>query len=338
MKGIRAASTNEDALEDHNKTKKCLSRKGKGCHVLTQFKKLIADKGKWFPIIDSDDYNFPGVFKQSYPQRLGYCEDITKLPNYEPSDPHFMFSDIQLGKGKARPKRLLQMDVDGKEESMVYRFVPCGGVKKCGTEGCSYVAPTSAVKPCSQHKDTPLVRTGECPVIFFYVWPEDIQDNRRWLTGMLHSGDLTADNLHNHPLHSESRIPVKVDSDIRRAIVENPHIKTSELVVGELLVVAKFVLHNIFLCVCMCNVGKGMQYMPGSASLSATHRSKVKNIRLSTLRDSHSNADPRSAILDFERDALAYNRSMKHKVEGMLAFLSFKMVCLIISIHVHVHS
>ena len=59
-----------------------------------------------------------------------------------------------------------------------------------------------------------------------------------------------------------------------------------------------------------------MSYMPGAASLAATHRSKIKNIRLTTLRDTHSNIDPRTAILDFEKDALGYDKSMKDKVEG----------------------
>ena len=67
-------------------------------------------------------------------------------------------------------------------------------------------------------------------VVFFYVWPEDLNDNRRWLTGLVQSGELETDNLHNHPLHNETKIPVKVDSDIRRAIIENPHLKTSNLI------------------------------------------------------------------------------------------------------------
>ena len=33
-------------------------------------------------------------------------------------------------------------------------------------------------------------------------------------------------------------------------------------------------------------IGKGMEYLPGVASLAATNRSKVKNIRLNTLRES----------------------------------------------------
>ena len=72
-------------------------------------------------------------------------------------------------------------------------------------------------------------------------------------------------------------------------------------------------------------LGKGMPYMPGAANLAATHRSKIKNIRLTTLRDTCSNVDPRSAILDFEKDVLGYDKSMKDKVEGMHPDL--KLVC-----------
>jgi hypothetical protein len=37
---------------------------------------------------------------------------------------------------------------------------------------------------------------------------------------------------------------VKVDSDVRRAVVDNPHLKTSELIVGELVYVCNC-LHPI---------------------------------------------------------------------------------------------
>ena len=63
-----------------------------------------------------------------------------------------------------------------------------------------------------------------------------------------------------------------------------------------------------------------MQYMPGMASLAATNRSKIKNIRLSTLRDSLSDTDPRSAIMCFEMDAKKYDQSMKDKIESKYVF------------------
>ena len=99
-------------------------RKGIGCHALTVIRQLISLGENWFPIANSDDYNFPGVFDFPYPQRLGYCEDISKLQNFEKSDPHFIFSDIQLGKWKARPKRVITLDVDGKAETIMLLYCP----------------------------------------------------------------------------------------------------------------------------------------------------------------------------------------------------------------------
>ena len=49
--------------------------------------------------------------------------------------------------------------------------------------------------------------------------------------GITRSGNLEPDNLYTHPLH---KIPVRVDSDIRRAVIENPHLKPSDLSVGML--------------------------------------------------------------------------------------------------------
>ena len=63
-------------------------------------------------------------------------------------------------------------------------------------------------------------------------------------------------------------------------------------------------------------IGKGMEYIPGVASLAATNRSKVKNIRLNTLRDTRSNLDARSSILSFEAEAKKYDQSMAVKIES----------------------
>ena len=211
-------------------------RKGKGSHALSIAQELLSDKSNWFEIKSSDDYNFLGVFTTPFPQRLGYCEDISKLPNYEVSDPHFLYSDIQIGKGKARPKRLIQMNIDGKSENVYYRFAPCGGVKRCAVEGCLYVVCTNEVKPCSQHSESKLVHSGECPVEFFYIWPENVEDKRRWLTGLVRAGSMEDDDLHNHPHHKERKIPVKIDTDIRRAMIDNPHLKTSDVMTGKVSV------------------------------------------------------------------------------------------------------
>ena len=84
------------------------------------------------------------------------------------------------------------------------------------------------------------------------------------------------DNLHNHPIPSPTKIPSKVDADIRRAVMNNPNLKTQDIMVGE-----------------------GLPYMPGAASAAAAHKGKVKNIRLTTLRDVRQTKDSRGVILDF---------------------------------------
>uniref|UniRef100_A0A1X7U995 DNA 3'-5' helicase n=1 Tax=Amphimedon queenslandica TaxID=400682 RepID=A0A1X7U995_AMPQE len=64
------------------------------------------------------------------------------------------------------------------------------------------------------------------------------------------------------------------------------------------------------------NIGKGMSYIPGAASLSCTHRTRIKNIRLTTLRNTNCTVDSRTALLDFEKDAIAFDKSMRDNTEG----------------------
>ena len=52
--------------------------------------------------------------------------------------------------------------------------------------------------------------------------------------------------------------------------------------------------------------------MPGAASLAATHKGKVKNVRLNALRNQHS--DPRCCILNFEKETKQYDNSMKENI------------------------
>jgi len=218
-------ATNVDP-SNHQKSRK---RTGKGAHSLSVARELISDRKRWFDIKSIDDYKFPGIFNARFPQRLGYCEDISKLCNYEADRPNFPYSDIRFGKGKVRQQNYpIEMKIDGKMEKVYYRFAPCGGVKRCAkfTEGCSYVVHTNECKRCSQHPNSELEHSEECPVEFFYICPEDGQDNRRWLTGLVRTGNLQASNLHNHP-HPE--MLMKIDTDIQRGVVESPHLETSDV-------------------------------------------------------------------------------------------------------------
>ena len=119
-------------------------------------------KERWFEISDSSNYHFPGVFSSEFPQRMGFCADISMLPNYEPTDKHFLFTDIQLGKGKARPVIQVKILIDGTEEAINYWIVPCGGIKLYGShsEVCTYIGATRETRPCFTHPRVKLVHTG----------------------------------------------------------------------------------------------------------------------------------------------------------------------------------
>ena len=87
---------------------------------------------------------------------------------------------------------------------------------------------------CSCLTFQPLCNVGgDCSVEFVYVWPDDHDDKRRWLSGLSRTGDLHASNLHNHPLHGASKIPSKVIHDIREKVAADPTIKTHDIITGK---------------------------------------------------------------------------------------------------------
>lgn len=180
----------------------------------------MQSKENWYPIQRPEDYHFPGVFSHDHPKRMGYCEDITILPNYVVTDPDFMYKDIQIGKGKAQGNRTIELDVAGRKERMTYKIVPCNGVKVCPAEGCDHMVPTWEIKPCPQHKGQPLTQSAGCPVEFIYICPEEEADNRRWITGIDRCSDMKGQYLHNHPLHAAAKIPEKVKGDIQKAVMK----------------------------------------------------------------------------------------------------------------------
>lgn len=184
-----------------------LTRKSKGVHLLPTLKQLLSSKEKWFEIKHTEDYHYPGKFTSPYPQRLGYSQDITGLPFYVKEDQDFLFNDIQMSKGKPRAPRKVKFSVDGKEEELFYRLAPCSSNKQCCVEDCSYAIPIRENKSCPDHPDANLIVKKECPVEFVYVWPENKDDKRRWISGITRTGDLRSNNLHNHPLLGPIKIP-----------------------------------------------------------------------------------------------------------------------------------
>ena len=85
---------------------------------------MMSSPDQWFKIKGSEDYQFPGVFSAPYPQRLGYCPDITKLGLYTPESPDFLYYDIQFGKDKPRNPQRMTVTLPDTEEALnvIYRF------------------------------------------------------------------------------------------------------------------------------------------------------------------------------------------------------------------------
>jgi hypothetical protein len=211
-------------------------RKSKGTHLLPVLTKLLSSRDNWFIIDSSDDYYFPGKFSAPYPQRLGFAPDITTLPFYVKEDEHFLFNDIQIGKEKPRAPRKTKVNIEGKEEEMYYRIAPCGGVKHCPVEECSYTTSTREHRQCPQHSEFKLVAKNECAVEFVYVWPVDCEDKRRWISGIIRRGEMTSDNLHNHPLNQPTKVPSKVTHDIQHALELDQTLTTHEIMTGVLYI------------------------------------------------------------------------------------------------------
>ena len=228
---------------------------------------------------------------------------------------------LTFSQGKGRPEiseRLSWTLTVRKKQYILYRMVPCGGVKLCPhyREDCQYVVSTRETKRCSVHLAEDLQRSSPCPVEFVYIKPKEPADNRRWITGIVCDGELTADNFHNHPLHGNVKITSKVDSDIQRAVIENPHLKTQDIVPKSCN--DKAVTFSVLVFLMYIHRYWDGLHMPGAASLAATHWGKIKSIRLSTLWDASQNIDQRSCILDFEKTKrllMTKSRNYSQKVQ-----------------------
>ena len=75
---------------------------------------------------------------------------------------------------------LMVSDVDGREEKMLYRIVPCGGAKLCPLFGeqCHYIVSTREHRRCPSHSTEDLIRSSTCPVEFVYIRPAEKSDCR----------------------------------------------------------------------------------------------------------------------------------------------------------------
>ena len=107
-----------------------------------------------------------------------YIKDISKLPQYVASKPHFLWEDIQLSKDKLNPDRAVTININGKDEMVFYRMTPCNGVKACSVPDCSHVQPLNSKKNlCTKHATTSTTNTTNCPVVFMYFFPQNFVDD-----------------------------------------------------------------------------------------------------------------------------------------------------------------
>ena len=68
---------------------------------------------------------------------------------------------------------------------------------------------------------------------FVYIRPKAKDDNRRWITGLVHFQKGSADNLHNHPLHGATEIAGSIKSKITEAVHINPSLTASDIAQGK---------------------------------------------------------------------------------------------------------
>lgn len=168
------------------------------------------------------------------------------------------------------------MTINGTKQDVCYKIAPYKGVNVCGDTDCSYVTSTRESKACPNHPNIKLEPTKDCLVDFYYVWPKNSEDKRRWIGGLLRCGDMKEKNLHSHPLNPPAKFPVKLEADIRQALVQNPRLKTSEIMIGMYMYNYLFAHKG---CILLFQTGKGLAYMPSAASLAAAHKGKIKKIQ-----------------------------------------------------------
>ena len=106
------------------------------------------------------------------------------------------------------------------------------GIKQCSKDDCSYVAAISQCHACPDHTEAELVVNKDCPVEFLYVWPEDPEDTRRWLSEIARVGHMKSKNLHNYLINGPTKVPSKVVQDIQSAVKLDLSLKIHDIITG----------------------------------------------------------------------------------------------------------
>ena len=256
-------------------------RKGKGTHGLIIVKNLLSDKENWIVTEDQSDWQFPGSSCKGKDQFVLFIEDFQKVYANCPKNVHFLWTDIQLSKGKVNNYKT-KMQIDGKDVSVVYRSAPCNGVKACPEDGCPYVAPIREQRPCKNHSSKPLYKTNDiepCPVQFAYIYPDNSNDRRRWILAFVRQPKGPKESLHNHDVHSSSHLLAKTQEDISEAAVANISLKPSEV----------------------CR-GKGLGYIPAAVDRASASIERISSV-MSKARSSSALCNNKWDIASFEKMA-----------------------------------
>ena len=117
----------------------------------------------------------------------------------------------------------------------IQSHIGCHGVKKCGE--CDHVLPKYYIKSnCNQHPTVDLISTEGFTVEFVYIFSQNVEDQRRWIGGIIRSSEVApTQNLHNHPIgySLNHKLPAKVISDITKTLEDNPYLTTCQIQCGQ---------------------------------------------------------------------------------------------------------
>ena len=154
---------------------------------------------------DNENYQFLGTFSFPSQNMLWYVEDLTKLPHYTPSDPDFLWSDVQFSKNSST-EQLIGVKNDRGVQKLWFHRAQCKGTK---CEQCDHTVCNSTIRnTCREHSNSPLVQVSDCDVEFVYLKSEDANNNQRWIGGLLRKHSFpAARNFHSHGKIASHRIP-----------------------------------------------------------------------------------------------------------------------------------